>query len=141
MLFLPFLLIGLIVLVTVLATRNRKIQAEARRREEQAMAEALAQKQRTAREAETASASHSVSPSVPTVSVTAKPIAAPVRQPSQATVIPAYAPDRKTSEPSQTISNAETASAASPLHWTPDSAMEGILYAEILGKPKALRKH
>ena len=140
---LPFLFIGLIIVVSVLSARSRRHRVEHSRQEEEMMAAAIAQKNRLREESEAAQKQTDAHPiQTATVRPTVSPAAAasaPIkRQGVPETAVRVY--DLSPTESPQKESEQQYA-AASPLRWTANSALEGMLYAEILGKPKALRKH
>ena len=157
--FLPLIFLGLIIFFSVTSAKARRQQQEAIRRAAEA---------RQANEAEQIKAAQTPQQKPPAYAQQAKPVYAQEQKPVVKPAVPKASPPKKTApaknypaqKKAETVSyNAEKAvkenkhpseeknpvgqkssgQVLPPLKWDRNAAMQGIVYAEILGKPKALR--
>ncbi len=141
--FLPLIFIGLIIFFTSLSS------AKARRRQEEAR-RAAEERLKNERDKTQTAVAQKPNP-VPRQEV---PKAAPPRAAVQARTNPvqkkpeavANNAEKVVKEKKQSVEEKETVRPKQPgqafpqLNWNQNTAMQGIVYAEILGKPKALRR-
>ncbi len=144
----PIIFVGFCVFFSIFSLRMKKKQEEARRSlREQAAAKAAAQQTPNAPQSPTAQRpapeSRVQAPTAParttiTPRIQPQPSAKP-EHPVNATASAAAYEAKKRKATQQEKTGTQT-SQKPFLQWNSNTALQGIVYAEILGKPKALRK-
>ena len=159
----PFFFIGLVVLFSVLSNRARRQRAAELKKEEQENAAKAVPTPKQPQSAGPVNAQQPAPQSAPQKPTFADPqirsfepvvVASPTVTPKKASVKPVARPvpaaatsmsEYETAKKKPPVHTAVPAQTSQPsvnpvLQWNRDSAVQGILYAEILGKPKALRR-
>lgn len=142
----PILIVGVFILISLIGAANRRkaAQEQQKRFTEQRQADPAAKIDSEAADARRAQAGGPKAAGQRAARPVKAPVAASERtaeRPASVRVVPPSQTAEREKGKSMPKTAPETAKAAGPLSgWNTNAALQGIVYAEVLGKPKALRQ-
>lgn len=141
----PILIVGVFILISLIGAANRRkaAQEQQKRFTEQRQADPAAKIDSEAADARRAQAGEPKAAGQRAARPVKAPVAASERTagPASVRVVPPSQTAEREKGKSMPKTAPETEKAAGPLSgWNTNAALQGIVYAEVLGKPKALRQ-